>query len=79
VLLQPIESEDVNKYTVISKVCTIFLVKISGNYPEIEIYGNFPEICRKIGINFRKFAGGKFRTYNPTVLPRLSYAVNAKL
>jgi len=50
-----------NKYTVIWKVCTVFLVKISGNFPEIKISGNFPEISRKIGINFRKFPGGNFR------------------
>jgi len=34
-------------------------VKISGNFPGIKISG-------KIGVNFRKFSGGNFRTHNPT-------------
>ena len=44
-----IESEGVNKYTVIWKVCTVFLVKISGNFQQIKISG-------KSGVNFRKFS-----------------------
>jgi len=38
-----IENEGVNKHTVIWKVCTVFLVKISRNFPEIK----FPEISGK--------------------------------
>jgi len=51
------------------KVCTVFLVKISGNFSEIKLSGNFSEI--KIGGNFpevwnkfleifRQFSGGNF-------------------
>jgi len=59
VLKQPIESEDVNKYTVKWKVLTVFLVKISGN---------FPERLEWTSGNFQKFCGGNFRTHNPSYL-----------
>jgi len=62
VLEKPIESAGVIKYAVIWKVCTVFLVKISGNFPEI-----FPENFRKDLNKFPEISSGiNFRTHNPS-------------
>ena len=39
---------------------------IIKNYKVKKLFNKFPEISRKIGINFRKFFGGNFRTHIPS-------------
>ena len=35
------------------------------NYKVKKLFNKIPEISGKIGINFRKFSEGNFRTHNP--------------
>ena len=66
--VKPTESKGVIKYTVIWKVCTEFLVKSSGNFPEIKISGNFRKDRNKLPEIFRR----KFPDSQPSLpLPDL--------
>jgi len=38
---------------------------IITNYKVKQIFNKFPEISRKIRINFQKFSAGNFQTHNP--------------
>jgi len=44
----------------------IFYMVIIKNYKVKKLFNKFLEISRKIGINFRKFSEGNFRTHNPS-------------
>ena len=46
-------------------IFNFFYMVIIKNYKVKKLFNKFPEISRKIGINFRKFSKGKFSELNP--------------
>ena len=45
-------------------ILKLFYMVIIKSYKVKKLFNKFPEISGKIGINFRKFSGGNFRTHN---------------
>jgi len=43
-----------------------YMVTIKKYKSEKTFFNKFQEISGKIGINFREFSGGNFRTHNPS-------------
>ena len=47
-------------------IFSFYYVVIIKNYKVKKIFNKFSKISGKIGINFRKFSAGNFRTHNPS-------------